>query len=325
MTIDTRTQAVLLLTTWFTKPARDDPKPLTATEWSRFTQWLNGHELTLEDLILVNDPRKYLDGWSDQTVALDRITYLLERSAALGFALEKWHRIGLWVITQFDDDYPSRLRKRLGSNTPPVLFGCGNRHLLDKGGIAVIGSRDAKAKDLEFTSKLGGETALQGYSIVSGGARGVDEAAMLGALDKEGTVIGVLADGLLRKATSARYRNGLMENNLVLVSPYNPEAGFDVGNAMARNKYVYCLSDAAVVVISSKEKGGTWHGAVENLKKSWIPLWVKPDPDTNSGNAALVKQGACWLPVEPFKVDTFIAKHPQHKTKPEQTGLFDEP
>lgn len=41
-----------------------------------------------------------------------------------------------------------------------------------------------------------------------------------------------------------------MAMNLVLMSPFNPEAGFDVGNAMARNKYVYCLADAAVVVHS---------------------------------------------------------------------------
>jgi hypothetical protein len=65
-----------------------------------------------------------------------------------------------------------------------------------------------------------------------------------------------------------------MMKNLVLVSPFNPEAGFDVGNAMARNKYIYCLSDAAIVVATSKGSGGTWSGATENLKRNWAPLWV---------------------------------------------------
>ena len=38
-----------------------------------------------------------------------------------------------------------------------------------------------------------------------------------------------------------------MDNNLVLISPFYPDAGFNVGNAMQRNKYIYCLSDAAMV------------------------------------------------------------------------------
>jgi hypothetical protein len=92
---------------------------------------------------------------------------------------------------------------------------------------------------------------------VSGEARGIDETAMLSALEHQGTAIGVLADRLLRAATSAKYRKHLMVNNLVLVSPFNPEAGFNVGNAMARNRHIYCLADAAVVVSSTRDKGGT--------------------------------------------------------------------
>ena len=43
---------------------------------------------------------------------------------------------------------------------------------------------------------------------------------------------------------------------------------------MARNKYIYCLSNAAVVV-KSDTKGGTWEGAKENQKYHWVPLWVR--------------------------------------------------
>ena len=159
----------------------------------------------------------------------------------------------------------------------------------------------------------------QGYSVVSGGARGVDESAMLGAHDKDGAVIGVLADGLLQAATSARFRPGLMSRNLVLVSPFNPEAGFDVGNAMARNKYVYCLADAAVVVATGKDRGGTWAGAVEALKHSWAPVWVKAHLDAQSGNAALVTLGARWLPEVPYEVGDLLLP----VEAPAVPGLFD--
>lgn len=65
---------------------------------------------------------------------------------------------------------------------------------------------------------------------------------------------------------------------------------------MERNKYIYCLSDAAVVVCSTPEKGGTWAGADKNLKKKWVPLWVKKTSDSYSGNPNLEKKGAKWLP-----------------------------
>ncbi len=52
-----------------------------------------------------------------------------------------------------------------------------------------------------------------------------------------------------------------------MISPYSPEAPFhSVGNAMARNKLIYCMADQALVVHSRRE-GGTWNGALENLEK----------------------------------------------------------
>jgi predicted Rossmann fold nucleotide-binding protein DprA/Smf involved in DNA uptake len=263
-----------------------------------------------------------LEGWLDPTVTPDRLRYLLGRSGALGLALEKWQRAGLWVMTRSDPDYPGRLKKRLKLEAPPVLFGCGNRRLLDQGGIAVIGSRAASEEDLAYTSHLGAEIASQGFSVVSGGARGVDEAAIAGALEREGTAVGVLSDSLLRATTTAKYRQGLMAKNLALVSPFNPEAGFDVGNAMARNKYVYCLADAAVVVATSKESGGTWNGAIEDLKRGWIPLWVKRHDDPDSGNAALVERGAKWLPGGDLNVSSLASQEPAGRDGGQQQLQF---
>jgi predicted Rossmann fold nucleotide-binding protein DprA/Smf involved in DNA uptake len=295
MSISEQGQAVLLLTAWFSKPGKGDPKPLSPKEWGRFALWLKDRNMAPEALLRSNDLDATLFGWSDKSVRVARIRALLERAGALGIALEKWQRVGLWVMTRSDADYPASLKRRLKTDAPPVLFGAGHRQLLKQGGIAVVGSRDASAEDLAFTTRLGGMIAMKGRSVVSGGARGVDEATMLGALEQDGTVIGVLADSLLRASSSAKYRRALMDRNLVLVSPFNPEAGFDVGNAMARNKYIYALSDAADIVSATEGKGGTWSGAVEALKHAWVPLWVKPNPDPRSGNAMLVGLGARWL------------------------------
>ena len=53
-----------------------------------------------------------------------------------------------------------------------------------------------------------------------------------------------------------------MDGRLVFISPYDPAAGFSVRHAMQRNKIIYALADAALVVASDFEKGGTWAGAI---------------------------------------------------------------
>lgn len=322
MSVSPYTQAVLLLTAYFGKASNAEPKPLSRSEWGRFAEWLKDQGISLETL-LRQDPARVLVHWADSTITLKRVEILLSRGGALGLAMEKWERAGLWVLTLSDPDYPERLKRLLKANSPPVFFGCGNRNLLDRGGIAVVGSRDASEQDLVFTWHLGGEAAEQGLSIVSGGARGVDDAAMLGALEREGTVVGILSDSLLQAATSKKYRKALMGSNLVLLSSANPDAGFSVGNAMGRNKYIYCLADAAIVIATSNGKGGTWAGALENLQNGWVPLFVKSQNDRRTGNSALVEQGARWLPEGGFQLSSLFSEAGVHQVRENlREGVF---
>lgn len=275
-------QATLLLTSYFSKASSENAKPLTNAEWGRFALWLKEKSTTPADL-LVSDPKSLLQGWHDARISAERIIELLSRGHSLALAMEKWQRAGLWVVTRSDPEYPRRLKQRLKTDSPPVLFGCGNKALLNAGGLAVIGSRNASESDLTFTDQVGAKAAAEGIAIVSGGARGVDETAMLGAMKQGGVVIGVMADSLLKAATSSKWRKGLMSEHAVLVSPFYPEAGFSVGNAMARNKF---------------------NGAEENLKKTWMPLWVKQTTDKEAANADLVVKGGHWLEadIQAFKV-----------------------
>lgn len=320
MSVSHNTQAILLLTAHFSKAKNEVVKPLTTKEWGRFTWWLRKRSLTPEAL-MTGRLDELLNGWSDKTITMERIEGLMHRGSALALALEKWFRAGLWVMTRSDPDYPTRFKQRLGIDSPAVVFGCGNRALLNGGGLAVIGSRNATEEDLAYSRDLGALSASTGYSVVSGGARGVDEASMLGALKVEGTAIGVLADSLMRVCSGVKYRKYLMANNLVLISTFYPEAGFNVGHAMQRNKYIYCLSDAALVVHSGT-KGGTWSGARENLKKQWVPLWVKRTDEKRAGNAAIVRAGATWVPENIGDVDLkALFKADRKEKSPQQMTL----
>ncbi len=324
MNLSPTAQATLLLTSYFFKASSEDAKPLTYKEWGRFALWLKEKSVMPADL-LVSEPASLLKGWHDSKIGIDRILQLLKRGHSLALAVEKWQRAGLWVVTRSDPEYPRRLKQRLKTDSPPVLFGCGNKALLNTGGLAVIGSRNASDADLAFTDQVGAKASAEGIAIVSGGARGVDETAMLGAMNQGGVVIGVMADSLLKAATSAKWRKGLMDDLVVLVSPFYPEAGFNAGNAMARNKYIYCLADSALVIHSGK-KGGTLNGAEENLNKAWVPLWVKKTTDKGAANADLVAKGGCWCEadLQSLKISDLMKSNDSivGQVKEEQVDLF---
>ena len=307
-------QAVLLLTARFGAEDAKGAKPLGPREWGDFAEWLKQQGRRPAELIN-GQSASLLAEWSHPKIARERLEKLLQRGNAMALALEKWERAGLWVLTRADEHYPGRLKKRLGKCAPPVFFGCGNRELLDRGGLAVVGSRNADEADLTFCRRIGAQATAEGHSIVSGGARGVDETAMLAALDNEGTVIGVLADSLMRSITRAAYRRALRSGDLVLVSPYHPDARFLVGNAMGRNKYIYCLADAGLVVTCEKESGGTYAGAKETLKHAWVPVWTRLTEKSADGVAALEAMGASRLPESDFQIDSlFEHKHSAPET-----------
>ncbi|MBC8551736.1 MAG: DNA-protecting protein DprA [Candidatus Brocadiales bacterium] len=289
--MDKNKQAILMLSTYFAPPKKGDPTPLTPLEYGRFALWLRENKYQPKDLFSQFD--EMLNKWKDKKnkITRERLSFLIGRGMAMGVALEKWYSAGIWVITRSDTEYPKRLKTHLGDNAPALLFGVGNKNLLNAGGLSMVGSRNIDTSDQEFTQCIAKQASMEGLNIVSGGARGVDETAMLASLEVDGTATGILANDLFNAALSSKWRKHLRQNQLVLLSTYYPEASFNVGNAMGRNKYIYCLSDYALIVRSDEGKGGTWAGANENLKKNWIPLFVK-DPSDAAGNIALKKMGA---------------------------------
>ena len=150
MNPSSQAQAMMLLTVSLGKPDNADEKPLSVREWSRLAAWLKEREIEPSDL-LKGDLKSKLSGWMDRSVTLSRLEQLIGRGGTLGLALERWRRAGIWVIARPEPEYPDRLKRRLQLASPPILFGCGNKALLDRGGIAVVGSRAADREDIEFT------------------------------------------------------------------------------------------------------------------------------------------------------------------------------
>ncbi|WP_298062549.1 DNA-processing protein DprA [uncultured Campylobacter sp.] len=283
-------QAIILLTAYFNK----NDKPLTITEYSNLATWLLKYNMTPADLLATNNI-DILKEYEGSKIIQDRILSLLDRGNAMALSLQKWQNFGIWVITRADEEYPIVLKRKLGQKSPPILYGAGDKKILNTKSIAIVGSRDASIDDLEFAFQLGKKIALCGYSVVSGGARGIDESSMFGSIEADGTTIGIVSDTLAQKVLSKKYREAIQNNNLTLISPYYPDAKFNAGNAMGRNKYIYVLAKSSVVIHSGL-KGGTWEGAKENLKNKWTDLFVKKNDDAMAGNSKLLAMGGIELP-----------------------------
>ncbi len=89
---------------------------------------------------------------------------LLQRAASMGFALEKWQQQKVWVLGRPSQEYPKVLKETLGDTRPPLLYGIGNKELLNTQGIGFVGSRDTNTDDETFTQALAQRTVEQGFT-----------------------------------------------------------------------------------------------------------------------------------------------------------------
>lgn len=280
----------VLLTTPLARPD-GAPAPLGPVGWARLRASLQAASLQPGDLLhtTMNVP--------DGSIEPERVDHLLRRAAPVSMELERLADLGIWVMAQTDPDYPARLTERLGRGAPPVLFGAGERAMVDGGGLAIIGSRDSSEEALDAAGVVARNAAEGSTTIISGAARGIDTAAMEAALDAGGLVIGVVTDHLDRRIRERVTRDAIARGRLTLVTPYIPTAGFTTRTAMGRNKVIYGLADAAIVMTSAVGKGGTWEGATEAIKQGHPPVFVWQGA-AQPGRGALLEAGASPLPVD---------------------------
>lgn len=200
---------------------------------------------------------------------------------------------GYELIPINSPDYSKTLKKNLGKkHSPPVLYIKGNKQIMQENSIAIVGSRDANDISLQFTDNIANLASKEFKVIVSGFAKGVDKQALDSSIKYKGQSIIVLPQGIMTFASGFnKYYKELVNGDVLVVSTFHPKATWSVGLAMSRNPIIYGFAKE-IFVAQSSDKGGTWEGVMDGLKKGRAIFVRKPEIKEKSANFLLIKSGA---------------------------------
>lgn len=274
-------------------------------EWNQFLD--KTIDMKLEPSVVLSKDLEMLTQLKYNSNEIERIKKLVSRGGAVAFEIDDMSNKGIEVITLFDADYPVLLKRKLKRKAPPILFYAGDIDLANKIGVAVVGSRDVDQAGIEFTRELVSRAAEEKLVIYSGGAKGVDTISEITAIENGSAVVSFIADSLTAKIKRKEVLKNILQQKLLLISDVKPDAGFSVARAMNRNKYIYAAAYGAFVISSDYNKGGTWAGAIENIKNNWTKEFVWNHKEY-SGNLKLIEKGAIPYELSDVKIYDLITK-----------------
>lgn len=201
---------------------------------------------------------------------------------------------GVQILPFTDPLYPKRLLEIVD---PPVcLYVKGELLPQDKRGIAVVGTRNATIYGLESAESISRQLAAQGFTVVSGLARGIDTAAHQGAL-AQGRTIAVIGSGLGRIYPPENIALAdKIEQHGAVISEYPMETPPDRQNFPKRNRIVSALSLGTLLIEAPIKSGAmiTMDCASQQGKKLFA-LPGRADLDNFRGNHHLIKTGRAML------------------------------
>lgn len=252
----------LLLTSQLGDPAR---KTLSVSQMRMLSNRVRSGErdntprdLTREDLLALGYGREMAE----------RMLHLLGEEELLRYYCRQGEKRGCYPLTRVTPGYPRHLRGKLGEETPGCLWYKGDISLLSQPMVALVGSRDLHEPNRRFAREVGRQAARQGYVLVSGNARGADQAAQNACLLSGGKVISVVADDLAEKTA---------RDNVLYLSEDGFDCPFTAQRAISRNRVIHALASLTFVAQCGLQSGGTWDGTTKNLRHHWSRVYCFAD------------------------------------------------
>lgn len=198
-------------------------------------------------------------------------------------------------VVPADADYPSSFRHL--TDPPTLVFLAGDRSLLERPAVAIVGSRDHTAYGAETCRAFATAAASAGVVVVSGMARGLDAIAHLGALDVGGCTVGVLGNGhgvVYPAANRDLYQRVRAEG--LLLSEFPPGERPSIHTFPRRNRLISALARVTVVVEAAPGSGAliTAEAALDQGKEVMaVPGNITSH--TSSGTNRMIRDGAAPL------------------------------
>ena len=262
-------------------------KPLTVAQFRKLARRVRNSEKAPGDRELELSDLTRL-GYSPEEG--QRILELLSEEALLNRYLSKAAKHGCVPLTRLTPGYPRRILDALGDDAPGCIWARGDLSLLERPGIALVGSRELRPENGRFAREVGIQAARQGLTLISGNARGADRTAQDGALAVGGGVISIVADKLT---------DHVPVRNILYLSEEGFDLEFSAQRALSRNRCIHALGLSVIAAQCSLQNGGTWDGSVKNLRFAWSPLYVFDDGSESTD--LLVHMGAEKIGFEELK------------------------
>ena len=230
-----------------------------------------------------------------------RIVQLLGQEAELDWYLCRGKRQGCIPICRISTGYPELLRFRLRGEAPGCLWGRGDLQLLNTPMVSLVGCRELGEANRLFAEAVGHQAAVQGLTLVSGNARGADRVAQESCLRSGGRVISIVADELTKWSP---------RENALYLSEEDFDAPFTTQRAISRNRCIHAMGAMVFVAQANLEKGGSWHGSVQNLRHGWSSVAVFRDG--SEAAERLIQMGAIPVSMEDLKDFALLAQPEQN-------------
>jgi DNA processing protein len=254
------------------------------------------NKISIEEFFQLNE-----NEWKDQYQLDEKQVFDLLQAkyelASNSFLAESLFSQGFEIIPITSPEYSKTLKGNLKTaHAPAVLYVKGNKEILEERSIAIVGSRNASEISLRFTDNIAKFAGKEFKVVVSGFAKGVDKQALDSAINYKGQSVIVLPQGIMTFDSGFKnfYRQ-VIDGDVLILSTFFPKAPWKAELAMARNPIIYGLADE-IYVAESAEKGGTWSGVVDGLRKGRKIYVRKPEPNEKNANNILIQKGA--IPVD---------------------------
>lgn len=245
--------------------------------------------------------------------------------ANYSFLVEDLLEQGYDIIPITSPDYSPVMKNNLKrAYSPPLIYTKGNKQIMKENSIAIVGSRKAENISLEFTDNIA-KTASKDYKVVvSGFAKGVDKQALDSAIKYKGQSIIVLPQGITTfQSGFKKYYKQIIDGDVLILSTFFPKAPWSVQLAMARNPIIYGLAKE-IYVAESSEKGGTWSGVVDGLRKGRNIFVRIPLSSEKNANTILIQKGAIPVDIQGHKIENYSLKEIKASVVNEQSSTFED-